>query len=759
MRRSKNDGEEHTSQSNGLDSSARKSRRGLSIFLKLLVLIVSLVLGVAAVLASYLSSRQMQDMQSELETKAATYGRLTSKQVESAIAFDDKETAREVFDSVAQDRDVESMALFTSRGTVLQARGALSPSLAVDLKKVTAPVTFAGNERIGIALPVVSLEGPRGTLVVELSTRRLFEARSRVLRQAGIACLLAVLAGSLGAFLIARSLARRVSAIATVADAVAAGDLSQSPVPDSGARDEIGVLAGAFNAMLQQLKALIAQIRQSAQEEQARLETLVEARTVELAGRNDDMRRVLNNVGQGFVTLDLDARMSRERSAILETWFGPTPESGLLTDYLAKVDPAMAQWFTVCWQAVLDGMLPLSVAIAQLPRRVVSSGRHFELDYRPLLTAGGELERVVVVVSDVTEAVERARAETDEREATQLFKRLIADRPGFLEFFAEACALVDHLRSERDDLASFKRALHTLKGNAGLYGIGSIAQLAHLLEDSLEETERLSDADLRPLLARWDEMASKIRELVGDEQRGLTVDEAEYGRVVAAIERATPHPKLREMVLAWRLEPTQVRLRRIGEQAEALAARLEKGPLNVEIESNDLRLPPERWSPFWAAAIHVIRNAIDHGLESAAERRQGGKSPEGRLALRSYLRDDVFAVEFGDDGRGIDWSAVERKAVAAGAPSKTRADLVNALFLDGLSTKESTTELSGRGVGLGAVRQACQELGGRIEIESQPGRGTTMRFLWPAKALVATPPRLAPSRPPPSGPAGYDRAG
>ena len=752
-------GEDQSNHSDGVDGSARSSRKGLSIFLKLLALIVSLVLGVASLLASYLSSRQMQDMQSELETKAATYGRLTSKQVESAIAFDDKETAREVFDSVAEDRDVESLALFTSRGAVLQARGALSPNLPGDLKQVSRPLPFASNDRIGIAVPVVSLEGPRGTLVVELSTRRLFEARARILRQAGMACFLAALAGSLGAFLIARSLARRVSAIATVASAVAAGDLSQSPVPNDGPRDEIGVLAGAFNAMLRQLQALIAQIRQSAQEEQARLETLVEARTVELAGRNDDMRRVLNNVGQGFVTLDLEGRMSRERSAILETWFGPAPESGLLTDYLAKVDPAMARWFAVCWQAVTDGMLPLSVALAQLPRRVTDSGRHFEFDYRPLLTADGDLTRVVVVLSDVTAAVARARAETDEREATQLFKRLIADRPGFLEFFSEACALAQHIRDERGDPTSFKRALHTLKGNAGLYGIDSIAQLAHVLEDRLQETEQLNEADLLPLLTRWDEMASKIRELVGEARSGLEVDEADYRRVLVAVELGTPYPKLRDMLLAWRLEPTHARLQRIGEQAEALAERLEKGPLTVHIESNNLRLPPGRWSPFWAAAIHVIRNALDHGLESADERTQHGKEPAGRLTLRTCLHGDVFSVEFSDDGRGIDWSAVERKAAAAGAPNTTRADLINALFLDGLSTKDSATELSGRGVGLGAVRQACEDLGGEIELESQRGRGTTMRFLWPAKVLAAALPRLAPSGPAPTGPAGYDRVG
>lgn len=750
----------HAAKSGGTTPSSRKSGKGLSIFLKLLALIVSLILCIASLLASYLSSRQMQDMQSELETKAATYGRLTSKQVESAIAFDDRETAREVFDSIAQDRDVESLALFTARGATLQARGALSPNLGLDLSKISQPTPFATNERIGIASPVVSLEGPRGTLVVELSTRRLFEARSRVLRQAGVACLLAALAGSLGAFLIARSLARRIGAIATVADAVAAGDLSQNPVPDGGARDEIGVLAGAFNAMLSQLKSLIAQIRQTAHEEQARLETLVEARTVELAGRNDDMRRVLDNVGQGFVTLDLEGRMSRERSAILETWFGPAPESGLLVDYLARVDAAMAEWFGVCWQAVLDGMLPLSVAIAQLPKRVARAERHFEFDYRPIVSAEGQLERVVVVVEDVTAAVERARAETDEREATQLFKRLIADRAGFLEFFGEACALVEQIKSERADHASLARALHTLKGNAGLYGIDSVAQRAHELEDQLEESQQLTDADVAPLVARWTEMATKIRELVGDERKAIEVADADYHKTLLAIERGVPHPKLRDMILAWRLEPTQVRLRRIGEQAEALAVRLGKGHISVQIESNELRLPPDRWNAFWAAAVHVVRNAIDHGLESAEERADAGKAEQGQLALRTCVRGDVFAIEFGDDGRGIDWSAVERKAVAAGAPSKTRADLINALFVDGLSTKDAVTDISGRGVGLGAVRQACHELGGKIEIESEPGHGTTIRFTWPAKLLAATALRVARSSlPPPIGPAGYDRAG
>ena len=130
-------------------SSVARRRGGLSIFLKLLVLIVSLVLGVAALLASHLISRQVGEMRADLETRASTYGRL-----ESAIAFGDRETAREMFDSIAEDQDIESLTLFTSQGAVLQARGALSSTIPIELRHVTQATQFALADRIGVAVPV-----------------------------------------------------------------------------------------------------------------------------------------------------------------------------------------------------------------------------------------------------------------------------------------------------------------------------------------------------------------------------------------------------------------------------------------------------------------------------------------------------------------------------------------------------------------------------------------------------------------------------
>jgi chemotaxis protein histidine kinase CheA len=137
--------------------------------------------------------------------------------------------------------------------------------------------------------------------------------------------------------------------------------------------------------------------------------------------------------------------------------------------------------------------------------------------------------------------------------------------------------------------------------------------------------------------------------------------------------------------------------------------------------------------------VHVLRNCIDHGLETPEERLALGKAVPAKVSLSTRLDGDRFIVEMSDDGRGIDWQAVAEKAHALGHPASTPGELTEALFLDGLSTRAEASEHSGRGVGLGAVRQACERLGGRVEVQSQPGAGTTFRFVWSSAVLLDEP--------------------
>jgi len=707
--------------------------RGLSIFQKLLLLTLSLIAATVTVPAVYLPARQLEHMRTALEAKALAYAALVAKQVESAVAFQDRATAREVFDAVAQDPDVENLLLLTASGEVLHSRGAAALGLSREITAVDRPRLLVLESGVRVVQPVVSLEGPRGTLVLELSTRGLVASRREVERQAAAACLLALLLGAAGAYWIARSLSARLEAIARVARAVARGQLEQPTLPEHG-RDEIAVVSGAFNAMLRQLAELIAQIRERAEQEQRRLAQLVDERTGELHARNQDLRRVLDHVGQGFLTLGLDAGMSSVRSAVLERWLGPVGTTQSFGLYLGQTSPEAGAWFELNWPAVIEDALPLELTLDQLPKRLCVAERVLEIEYRPIHFETGALDRVLVVISDRTAELERQRAEADERELTRLFTRLLNDRSGFIEFSAEVRSLLENIRTG-SDVPELQRWLHTLKGSSAIYGLDSLASLCHELENDLAESGKLEPALVRRLLDRWAALCAKLEPLL-DRQRGrVELEVGQYERALAALEQSRPHAEIRGQLLDWRLEPTQAALRRLGEHAEGLAERLGKGPIDVHIDSGGLRLDPGEWRDFWTAAVHLVRNCVDHGLETAAERNELGKSVPARLDLRTMVRDGQFIIEVADDGRGIDWIRVTERALSRRLPVATQMDLTDALFVPGLSTREHVTELSGRGVGLSLVKDACDKLGGSIEVESQVSRGTSFRFSWPASRV------------------------
>jgi two-component system chemotaxis sensor kinase CheA len=165
------------------------------------------------------------------------------------------------------------------------------------------------------------------------------------------------------------------------------------------------------------------------------------------------------------------------------------------------------------------------------------------------------------------------------------------------------------------------------------------------------------------------------------------------------------------------------------------ATRLGKSPPRVVIRHDELRVPPGPWAPFWSIFSHVTNNAADHGLESDAERRSAGKVVPANIWLSSSVVGSEVVVEVRDDGRGIDWNRVRTVAKERGLPDRSQRDLEQALLSEGFSLKYQVSEISGRGVGLAAVRNVVTAMGGRIEVESKAGEGTTWRFRFSLSTL------------------------
>jgi HPt (histidine-containing phosphotransfer) domain-containing protein/two-component sensor histidine kinase len=464
------------------------------------------------------------------------------------------------------------------------------------------------------------------------------------------------------------------------------------------------------------------------------LERIVATRTTQLDQRTRDMALVLENVGQGFVTIGADGVMSAERSAILRTWLGEAPTSGRFVDYVDSVDPAFAAMFELGWAEVFAGFLPVELTLGQLPRRIEAGGRHLQLDYRPIGDAGAP-SSVLVVVSDITAELERERAESERRELMAVFERLSTDRNGFVEFCDEADELVRRIDAADTPLVDLQRGVHTLKGNAAIFGVESIASYCHALETRLmEEPGPLTLEERQQLTDRWQAFTRRLECLLGRRDvRRIEITDEEIQRVLAALRQNKPTDVL-QIVGAWRLEPISRRFERVAEQANRLARRMGKA-VRIDIEDRGIRLDPQRWAPFWSTFVHAVRNAIDHGIEEASERRQHGKSETAQVSLRSSVENGSLAIEIRDDGRGIDWARVRERAHSLGIPTETHGELIEALFADGVSTKTEITDLSGRGVGLAALRAAAHTGGGHVTIVSESQRGTCLRFEFPLDRL------------------------
>ena len=216
--------------------------------------------------------------------------------------------------------------------------------------------------------------------------------------------------------------------------------------------------------------------------------------------------------------------------------------------------------------------------------------------------------------------------------------------------------------------------------------------------------------------------------------RALTVNQGNIDRLVGEMHRA---------LMNLRMVPLARTFRRLPRLVRDIATRLGK-QVDLEISGDDVEADKAVVDGLFEPLLHVLRNAVDHGMEADNDRQSAGKPATGRVTLSASRERDQIVVAVADDGPGIDPTKIRESAKAAdiqraglvdGLDDKAVLDLI---FAPGLSTAKNVTDISGRGVGMDAVRTAIEALGGRIAISSELGRGTTVRFTLPQAVVITT---------------------
>jgi two-component system chemotaxis sensor kinase CheA len=200
---------------------------------------------------------------------------------------------------------------------------------------------------------------------------------------------------------------------------------------------------------------------------------------------------------------------------------------------------------------------------------------------------------------------------------------------------------------------------------------------------------------------------------------------------------------LQSMVMQVRMIPVDVVFLRFPRLVRDLSSKLGK-EVDLQLLGKETELDRTVVDALGDPLVHLVRNALDHGLEPPAERLAAGKSRTGRLEIAARHAGGSVVIEVNDDGRGINPEAVARKAVAAGlidADAAANLDMrgaVELLFTPGFSTAESTSDISGRGVGMDAVRAKIRDLGGEVLLDSTPGSGTRAQIRLPLTLAIVS---------------------
>lgn len=525
---------------------------------------------------------------------------------------------------------------------------------------------------------------------------------------------LTLMLSSVVCLIIMRSIHRPVAQILPVLESVARGDLSQNV--NINTTDELGQIARALNTSIEAMR------------------TSVETINI----KNKEMTQILDNTGQGFVTVMPNGTMGSEHSLIFEKWFGSYDKKETVWDHIGKSNKKWRHSFSSAWDQVVAHVLPLYIAVDQLPNKIKIGEQSFQIEVKPLLNDNGTLAKSLYVISDDSARIAQQKADQESNETMKIFQSIMFDRAGFLEFILETEKIVLDLLIPGIPVNTMKRNIHTIKGNTAIYGLTSVADFCHEWENKIAELGLdTATTEAKTLSDLWKKKIDKIQSFLTSKQSNVfEIDEQEYKMAVDLMRNSTETSKIISTIESWKYESTRVRLNRVKDQAEKIAERLGKPGLKVVVDHNYIRIDQSIYLGLWSSLIHVIRNAIDHGIEESEDRIASGKSPHGTLNLRTFWSmHREFCLEISDDGAGINWDKLKEKALKLGITSNSQQDLEAALFVEGVSTRDTVTDFSGRGVGMAAVKNECESLNGKISIQSTPGKGTTFLFTLPSPTM------------------------
>jgi two-component system chemotaxis sensor kinase CheA len=255
------------------------------------------------------------------------------------------------------------------------------------------------------------------------------------------------------------------------------------------------------------------------------------------------------------------------------------------------------------------------------------------------------------------------------------------------------------------------------------------------------QTSSAAESTLRVDVTLLNRMMNLVGELVLTRNQVLQATAGQPNLTMLSRRLDMVTSDLRESVMKARMQPVSNIFSKMPRIVRDLSQSLGK-QVRLQMEGQDTELDKSLLEAIKDPLMHAVRNTLDHGIEDPIVRDAAGKDPEGLLKLRAVQEGSHVIIEVADDGAGIAVEKVRNKAIERGLITQDRADrlgereLLQLIFLPGFSTAAAVTNVSGRGVGMDVVRTNVEKIGGKVEIDSKQGKGTTLRLRIPLTLAI-----------------------
>jgi len=499
-----------------------------------------------------------------------------------------------------------------------------------------------------------------------------------------------------------------------------------------------------------------------------RLQEIVKERTDELAvslqasrNQQEKISLLLDNAEQGFLSFDSDMLIDSEFSRQCKRFFSSKIAGERLDDLLFVADKDKKTFFssTIKSLGTETNENATETILSLLKNEFVLNRRNVAAKYKKISE-----NRFMLMLTDVTINKSLQRTVEKEQKTLKMVAAAVSNTDEFFEilhdyeqFASQAKESIDKSKTDLYNFSNIYRIIHTFKGLfaqkemlntvAGLHGVESaISALIGQQKIAMEALKSLLAGE--NLAAGYKKDMDLLKAAIGSEffsQQGRiavekqSLEELEQRVAEFALEEADREKCLYVLGQIDRMKskPLVKYLESYTKLVDVLGTRLHKAiyPLGIVGDANII--VGDKFAPFARSLVHVFRNVVDHGIETMETRLENNKDEFGTVACSVREDAEGIHVVIADDGAGLDLAKIRKKAVDIGLYTSETIDQVDdqtlqyLVFNDNFSTKVAATEISGRGVGLSAVKAALDALGGRVIVSSETDKGTTFHFIMP----------------------------